>query len=174
MNPATQPSAPKAEEVRTQRQVFDLVTMQPVTLHKITPFEPVSGSLVDAVGQALKRLDDKESLVINALNEGLIAELRRRVVSDASIPWLEETDDSKFAEYKGTPVTPEGQALLNQLVLTLAKTMFGYPSEIDDTRMKPEEVEQARKMRVIAKDKALNFVRDHKELLEGIRETSNT
>lgn len=167
----TQQTTSQQEDVRTQRQVFDLNTMQSVTLHKITPFAPVVGPLQEAIKEALARLgsDDK---VIYALNEGLIADLRRSAVNDVKIPWMEEVEEGKFEEYKGQPVTPEGQMLLNQLVLTLAKTMFQYPADIDEKRLTREQVFEARKARTTAKDKALQFIKEHKELLNGIRETA--
>jgi hypothetical protein len=137
--------------VRAQRTLFDIDTMDKVTLVKEAPFKPVLSRR-----EALERLGGSEEKFLEILNEGLRAEIRRNILADTEVLWHKLDDDGKVVPYHGTPANP---ANVNAAVLTIAKSMVGY------NRWRVLDSEHRR----AARDKAVIKIKSDPDLLNGFR-----
>lgn len=151
---ATSPVAPAgtAEELTTQSTIFNLDTMEQVTLKKTVTFEPVRSA-----AEFTERLGNDTVSILKAMNDGLRTAVYAKTKEDNGIPWMVETEDGKLEAFSGTPANMEG---VNNLVLSLAKQIFGYSK--DKT---PEE-------KKAAKDSAVAFIRANDQIREGLKKNA--
>ena len=101
------------------RTIYNLDDMEEVTLVKTVPdFVPV-----DSTQAALHRLGNDAKKFLAVINDGLAAEERNAVADNSEIPWMEEDEEGNQTPFSGTPA--DGKKV-KALILTLAKTIFGY------------------------------------------------
>jgi hypothetical protein len=109
--------------VRVQRTIFDLASFEEVTLAKEVAFTPV-----ESTQDALARLDGDAAKFLGIINEGLRAETRR-VAAESPSDWHTLTEENEVNGAFDGIVSDIKK--VNALVLTLAKTVFGYSKEMD-------------------------------------------
>lgn len=146
---ATNQTVPIAESLKVQRTIFDLNTMEEVTLLKTVEFKPVADAK-----EALERVGNDTAKFLAIVNRGLRSEVQQSAVDDSGIPWQVEDEDGKLSTFDGTPAD---QAGVNNLVLSLAKQVFGY------TKDAPVEKKRA------AKEAAINMIRSNDQIREGLK-----
>lgn len=139
-------------QIKSQKSMFALETMDEVTLVKTTEFAPVT-----TMKEFLDRLGNDTEKVLSVLNTGLQTETRKSLEGDDSIPWMQETDDGKLVPFAGKTADSKQ---VGTLQLTLAKTVFGYSKDA------PVEEKRA------AKESALQMIRDTPKILEGLQKTA--
>lgn len=104
---------PETRTLTVQRGVFDLATMNEITLVKKPLFTDV-----ESTAQALERLGGDTAKFLKVINDGLRAEVMRSAVVDSSLPWMVEDDEGKLSEFVGKPADSKK---VNALVLNFAK-----------------------------------------------------
>ena len=112
----------ETQKVPVQKTFFDLDTFADVTLKKEFDFVPVG-----SVDEALARLGNKADRLLEIVNQGLIGEQR---LTEYRKPegWQILNDEGELAgPFSGTPAD---QKQVNALVLTLAKTVFGFNKDM--------------------------------------------
>lgn len=139
-------------ELKLQRSVFALETMDEVTLVKVTDFKPV-----ETAKEALERLAGDSKAFLEVINSGLADMTRKSLKDDASIAWMQETDEGSLVPFTGTVADSKA---VNNLQLTLAKTVFGYT--------KDAPIEEKRK----AKEDALEMIRGSEKMIEGLQKNA--
>src|SRR5271154_5015368 len=124
------PTEAKTEKVTST--VFDLDSMSEVTLIKNVEFAPVT-----TTAEALHRVGNDAAKFLAIINSGLRDHVRESAKGDSSIPWMQENEDGDTVTFAGTPADSKA---VNSLVLTLAKTIFGYTkdSTVDQKRAAKE------------------------------------
>lgn len=137
-----------------QSTVMDLDSMKEVTLIKVAPeFEEVS-----SIEEAVVRLGNDSGKLLAVLNRGLIDEYRNQIREDASIAWHTFDEEGEVnGEFTGTIAEPKA---VNALVLTLAKTVFGYSKDLG--------VEAKR----AAKESAMEMIRSNEAIKAGLRKSA--
>lgn len=138
--------------ITVQRTVFDLDTMSDVLLIKEVAFSPVTNAQ-----EALHRLGNDSSKLLAVINEGLEAEARRSAVSDNSIPYVQEDEEGNKTPFAGTPADSKA---VNSLVLTLAKTIFGYSKDSSPDQKRA------------SKDKAFEMIKANEAIRAGLKENA--
>lgn len=151
MNPTQ--TQDKAIEIRRQRGIFNLDTMDELTLVKVGSFEPATTS-----EEALKRCGNDSAKLLAIINEGLEAEAGRAMVTDSSVPWQQEDEEGKLSAFEGTPANMK---MVNGLILNLAKSIFKFNKDMNK--------EQKR----AAKDKAIDFIRANDTIKQGLKENAS-
>ena len=146
----TPTSGTKTETVRST--IFDLDSMSEVTLIKTVEFEPVK-----TTAEALARVGNDAAKFLEMVNSGLRDHVRESAKSDSNIPWLQENEEGETVEFAGTPADSKA---VNSLVLTLAKTIFGYS--------KDSTADQKRK----AKDSAMTMIASNEAIRAGLKENA--
>lgn len=141
-----------ANELRIERSVFDLDTMDEVSLVKVFQFDEVGNP-----NEALARVGNDSAKFLKIINDGLRAEAKRNAVSDPTIPWKSETEDGKVEDFKGTPADSKK---VNALVLTLAKTIFGFGKDMN------------REQKRTAKDSAMEMIKSNTAIKEGLKKNA--
>ena len=139
-------------ELKAQRTVFALETMDEVTLVKVTEFKPVENAK-----EAMEQLGGDATAFLAVVNDGLRSRAQKSLISNPSIPWMQEDDEGKTSEFSGTVADSKS---VNNLVLTLAKTVFGYE------KGKPVEEKRA------AKESALEFIRNSEQMKAGLQKNA--
>lgn len=150
MTPNTDTNA--VETLRPQKTMFDLDTMEEVTAVKVIEFKPVADTK-----EALDRLGNDSAKFLEVINRGLRTEVQESAKADASIPWQVEDEEGKLSPFTGTPANMTG---VNQLVLSLAKQVFGYSKDA------PLEKKRA------AKESAIKMIRESEPIREGLKRTA--
>ena len=145
-----QPSEAKVEKVTST--VFDLDSMADVTLFKTIEFTPVTNTK-----DALERLGNDAAKFLQVINDGLRSHVRESAKSDPNIPWSQEDEEGNVTEFAGTPADTKA---VNSLVLTLAKTIFGY------TKDASADVKRG------AKEKAFEMIRTTEQIKNGLKENA--
>lgn len=107
---------------RVQRTVTDLSTLEDVTLVKEFEYTPVTST-----EEALAKLENNAEKLLAVINDGLRAEIRRNI---AGMPdgWHNLTDEGEVGDAFSGQVADSNK--VNALVLTLAKTVFGYSKDM--------------------------------------------
>lgn len=131
--------------------VFDLDSFDEVKLVKNPPpFQTVS-----SIEEALSRLGNDSTKLLQVLNDGLIGEYRDQFAADPSQPWHTFDDEGEpNGVFTGTIAESKS---VNNLVLTLAKTVFGFSKD-----MTPEQKKAAKasaKEMIAANDAIKNGLR---------------
>lgn len=111
-----------AQTIIKQATVYDLETMDDVTLRKVGTFAPVA-----TAQEALSRLGNDTAKFLKVVNDGLRSEALRNLATDESIAWQEVDDDGELKPFNGAPADAK---VVNPLILTLAKTVHGYNKDM--------------------------------------------
>jgi hypothetical protein len=138
------------ETVRRQMTVFDLDTFDEITLQKVVPYTPVTST-----AEALQRLGNDSGKFLSIINEGLKAEVRRGLDADPS-NWIVLDDEGKPTDQVFTG-TKADRKTVNGLVLTLAKTIFGFSKEL------------TREQKATAKENAVSMIRNTDSIRNGLK-----
>lgn len=140
------------KKLRVQDTVFNLDTFTEVTLVKEVPFAPVS-----TVAEALAALGNDDNALLAVINKGLESNARK----DAkSVPtgWHTFTEEGEVnGEFSGTPADIKK---VNALVLTLAKTVFGYDNNAPLAEKKA------------AKESAKAMIQGNTQIREGLKKSA--
>lgn len=138
-----------------QKQIFDLETFSEKTLTKNFTVTPVA-----SYQEFLARLGNDTAKVLELLNVALVSQAREEA-RNSDIGWhsfkVDEAGDETeevSGLYEGTPADVK---TVNSLVLTLAKTVFGYSKDLK------VEAKQA------AKAKAAAMIKGNAEIREGLK-----
>lgn len=148
-------NASKAITKVVQKQIFDLDLFNERTLTKTFTVEPVAN-----YQEFLARLGNDTGKVIELLNVALVSQARDEA-KNSETGWnqfkLDESgEESDVIEgpFSGTPADPK---TVNQLVLTLAKTVFGYSKDAGPEKKRA------------AKEKASAMIKGNAEIREGLK-----
>lgn len=145
-------SANGVEVLKPQKTMFDLDTMEEVTAVKVIEFKPVADTK-----EALERLGNDSAKFLEVVNRGLRTEVQESAKADASIPWQVEDEEGKLTPFTGTPANMAG---VNNLVLSLAKQVFGYTK---DAKLEAKRA---------AKESAIAMIRASDQIREGLKKTA--
>lgn len=158
MDTSEQTGATRPEPIVVTKSVFDLDTFADVTLVK-----PVLFSAATSTEEALKRLGGDTAKLLSVINEGLL-EVRKREVKSDDTAWMQEVeaeDGSTVLEaFDGTIAD---QKMVNNLVLNIAKSSFGYNKA---AAAKDKTAKQK------AKQAAMDFVSSNEVLKNGLKENA--
>lgn len=157
MNPSEQTA--KTEVPTINRTVFDLDSFEDVYLSKEVPFQPAI-----SVEEALARLGGDSAKLLEAVNDGLLADAKRVAAHDNSIPWLQETEledgTIKRVPFDGTIADSK---VVNGMVLNMAKAVYGYNKA---AAAKDKAGKQA------AKQAAMAFIAGNETIKAGLKENA--
>jgi len=132
--------------------VFDLDKMDEVSLIKSTEFSPATSAQ-----EAMQRLGNDPEKFLAAINEGLLTQAKQSLKNDGT-PWTAIDEEGKpVGPFSGTPANSKS---VNTLVLTLAKTIFGYT--------KDASVEEKR----ASKESALEMIRGNEAMKAGLKRSA--
>ena len=141
------------------RTIFDLSTMDEVTLVKAVPdFIPAENS-----AEVLARVGNDSIKLLAIMNDGLRAAEREAVANNTDPFHTYELDESGEPTDKvNGPFTgiAADSGKVNALVLTLAKTVFGYAKNLT----KPEKK--------AAKESALEMIRTNDAIKAGLQKSA--
>jgi hypothetical protein len=156
----TMPEETQKVEVPTiNRTVFDLDSFEDVYLTKEVPFTPAA-----SVEEALKRLGGDSAKLLEAVNDGLLADAKRVAAHDTSIPWMQETEQedgtTKREQFSGTVADSK---IVNGMVLNLAKSVYGYNKAA-------AAKDKAGKQK--AKEAAMAFIAGNEVIKNGLKENA--
>lgn len=140
------------KQLKVQDTVFDLDTFSEVTLVKVVDFQPIA-----SVDEALTLLSNDSEKLLNVINRGLESEARK-IARTESNGWHTFTDEGEInGEFAGTPADI---TKVNSLVLTLAKTVFGYSKDLG--------IEEKRK----SKESAKTMIQGTPAIREGLKKSA--
>lgn len=145
---------PGQESIRVQRTVTDLDTFENVTVVNIGTFNPVAGD--HFMKDALERLGNDHSKLRDVINDGLRAEAMRELGSHTD-GWQIEDEDDELKPFSGTMADKK---VVNQLVLTLAKTIFGYSKDLAAAAKKA------------AKESAMSMIKSNDAMKAGLKNSA--
>lgn len=149
----------KAEVPTINRTVFDLDSFEDVYLTKEVPFQPAA-----SVEEALKRLGGDSAKLLEAVNDGLLADAKRVAAHDTSIPWMQETENedgsTKREQFSGTVADSK---IVNGMILNLAKSVYGY------NKAAAQKDKEGKKK---AKDAAMAFIASNEVIKNGLKENA--
>ncbi len=138
---------------RVQRTLFNLDAFQEVTLVKDFP-DPAP---VSTVQDALARLGNNSDRLMEIINAGLLNEERNKFAGDPN-GWLTVDEEGTLgAPFVGTVAD---QKKVNALVLTMAKTVFGYSKDLDNAAKEA------------AKTQAQEFIKNTPAIREGLKKSA--
>lgn len=149
MTPTNGAVAPKLKPV--QNTVLDLTTFENVTLEKDLEFAPVT-----SVSEASERLGNDASKLLKVINDGLEAEARRQARKDPN-GWSALNDDDERVPFTGTPANAK---VVNGMVLTLAKSVFGFSKDL------------SKDAKAASKESARNLIKSTPAILEGLKKSA--
>lgn len=157
MNPSE--ATQKVEVPTINRTVFDLDSFEDVYLSKEVPFTPAT-----SVEEALKRLGGDSAKLLEAVNDGLLADAKRVAAHDTSIPWMQETESedgkTSLAPFSGTVADSK---IVNGMVLNLAKSVYGY----NKAAAAKDKVGKQK-----AKESAMAFIAGNEVIKNGLKENA--
>jgi hypothetical protein len=111
---------------------------------------------VNSVAEASDRLQNNTNKLIEVINRGLRVEVMNAAAKDESIPWYVVDEDGKVTDQVFDGI-PADEKIVNQLILTLAKSAFDYDKDA------PIEERRA------AKESAMQMIKDSPQIREGLR-----
>ena len=154
MGTTATPNPTTVKQSPLTRSVYNLDDMEEVTLVKSVPdFVPVTSTQ-----EALHRLGNDAKAFLQVINDGLKDQERESVAGNSEIPWMEESEDGTQTAFTGTPA--DGKKV-KTLILTLAKTIFGYGD-------KSQPIEQKR----AAKASALAMIQSNEQIKSGLKNSA--
>lgn len=141
------------------KTVFDLDTMDEVTLVKIVPdFVPAENS-----AEVLARVGNDTAKLLEIMNDGLRS-AERAAIETNSEPWHTykvdesgEPTDEVNGEFSGKMADT---TKVNSLVLTLAKTVFGYSKSMSKDEKRA------------AKSSALDMIKSNDAIKTGLQKSA--
>lgn len=136
------------QSYRVQKQILDGETFEKTTLVKSFEFSPAS-----TIEEAMQRLGGDTKKFLDVVNEGLVSAVRDEMRNNDS-GWGVENDKGELEPFTGTAVD---DSKFNALVLTMAKSAFGYFDA------KTPEAKKA------AKEQAAVAIKGSPVLLKGMR-----
>lgn len=142
-----------ANKIKTTNSIFDLATMDELTLVKEGEFTPVASA-----DEALARVGNDTKRFLQIINEGLLTDATRALREDESVAWSAVDDEGKAVDM--SQVIPANQKAVNGLVLNLAKTIYGFNKDMT------KEEKRA------AKDKSVDFIRANDAIKEGLKKNA--
>lgn len=145
-------------DITVKKAVFDLATMDEVTLVKTAPFTPI----VD-MNDFMARVGNDTAKAIAVINSGLV-DVAKTDLKNSETPWSALDENDKIVPFEGTPANKKN---VNNLILTLAKTIFGFVNSRD-----AKDKEAAREKNRAAKEKALNYIKNDEQIKTGLIETA--
>lgn len=146
------------ETVQIQKTVFNLDTFDYVTVGKQFDFTPVA-----SWEECLARMGNDANKALQAINDGLRAEAQRVNREDPSgwHSFKEDESGEPTGELNGAfNGAIADDVLVNNLVLTLAKTVFGY-----NKGMTPEQ-------KKAAKDSAREMIKNSEQMRSGLQKSA--
>jgi hypothetical protein len=150
---------PKVEVPRINRNVFDLDSFDYVDLFKNVPFQKAV-----SVEEALTRLGGDSAKLLEAVNDGLLAEAKRVASHDNSIPWMQDVEDETgktvAEEFAGTVADSK---TVGGMVLNLAKSVYGY----NKAAAAKDKAGKAK-----AKEQAMAFIAGNEVIKNGLKENA--
>lgn len=147
----TQTVAPaNGKTIFKQSTLMDLNTFEEVTLRKEGVFVPVG-----TAQEALARVNGSTERLVEAINKGLEAFARQDLVNDDG-DWKLVDDDGKMTDQTFSGI-PADQLKVNNAVLTIAKSVFGYNKD-----MNPEQKRSA-------KEQAISLIKNTPVMFEGLK-----
>ncbi len=129
--------------------IFDLDVCEEVKLVKPFEFKPVGSTQ-----EALARVGNDSARFLEAVNYGLYQEAREQEREKANGWHTVDEDGETNGEFKGTMADIKK---VNQLQLTLAKTVFGYSKDLDS------------KAKASAKEAAMNMIKSTDAIRNGLK-----
>lgn len=149
----------KPEVPTINRTVFDLDSFEDVYLTKEVPFQEAA-----SVEEALARLGGDSKKLLEAVNDGLLADAKRVASKDTSIPWMIELENedgtTKREVFSGTVADSK---IVNGMVLNLAKSVYGYNKAA-------AAKDKAGKQK--AKESAMAFIAGNEVIKNGLKENA--
>lgn len=147
------PAEVKPKTLRVTRTVFDIVEFDDVLLAKDVPFEPA-----DSVETVLAKFENSKAKLLAIINKGLEAEVRNAAYNDLSgFHTLEDEAKGPNSDLNGPyEGTPADKSKVNQLKMTLAKTIYG---------LAPNDSKEVKKAK---KEKAMDFIRTNQDMRDGL------
>lgn len=139
---------PAVSDLRRQREIFDLNTMDEVLLIKKGNFAPV-----ESLEEAKTRVGGDTTKFLAIINEGLKAEAGRSMVNDPSVPWLVEDEEGNTTVFEGKPADKK---IVGGLILNLAKSVFGYAKGLAPAEKKA------------AKESAMEMIKTNEVMKAGL------
>ncbi len=140
-----------ATENVVRRSVFDLDSFEDVTLIK-----SYTAPTVASVQEALAHLGNDSGKLIEIINAGLDKHAEK-AASIEPTGWLQENEEGEPTAFSGTQADNKK---VNSLVLTLAKTVFGF------------EKGMTREQKQAAKQSAGEMIRNTAAIKEGLRKSA--
>lgn len=151
-------NAARPEPITVSKSVFDLETFADVVLVK-----PVDFSAATSTEEALTRLGGDTAKLLSVINEGLLEVRKREVRADATA-WMQETEaEDGTTILEAFDGTIADQKMVNNLVLNIAKSSFGYNKA---AAAKDKAAKQK------AKQAAMDFVSSNEVLKNGLKENA--
>lgn len=135
-------------ELRRQREVFDLNTMDEVLLIKKGNFVPVT-----TLEEAKDRVGGDTEKFLSIVNDGLKSEAGRAMIEDSSNPWLVEDEEGATTPFEGKPANKK---IVGGLILNLAKSIFGYAKGLAPAEKKA------------AKESAMEMIKSNEVMKAGL------
>jgi hypothetical protein len=137
---------------RVQRSAFDLDSFSEVLLVKEFEFTPVGST-----DEALAKLGNDSKRLLEVINNGLKSEIRNEVAEDPD-GWRTFDDEGELnGAFSGTLADMKA---VNNLVLTLAKTVFGYSKDLDKDQKRA------------AKDAAMAMIQNTEAIKAGLKKSA--
>lgn len=141
--------------IPVQDTVFDLDAFDEVTLGK-----EVTYATVETVDEALELMGNQSEKLLQVINDGLKAEARRVAKNDPT-GWHRYIDDDTSKGLNGVFAgQPADMSKVNSLVLTLAKTVFGFHKDL------------SREQKGAAKENAKSMIQNTPAIREGLKKSA--
>lgn len=136
------------------RTILNLDTFENVTIVKVPP--PMVE--VSSVEELLERVNHDSTKLLQILNDGLEDAYRKAFEENPNEPWHEFDEEGEVnGVFEGTQAEPKA---VNSLVLTLAKTVFGFVKEMTKEQKKA------------AKAAATEMIKANEAIKDGLRKSA--
>lgn len=148
----------EAQEIKVQKTLTDLSTLEDVTLVKIGSFVPVAN-----VQDALARLNNDSEALNAVINAGLKARAAQelRTSADGWHTFKLDAEGEETSEINGPFTGQVGDSKkINNLVLSLAKSVFGF------------EKSMSKDQKRAAKESARDMIRNTPAIKDGLSKTA--
>jgi hypothetical protein len=137
---------------RVQRSAFDLDSFSEILLGKEFEFTPVTSQ-----EEALQALGNDSKRLLEVINNGLKSEIRNQVAEDPD-GWHVFDDEGELnGPFTGTLADMKA---VNNLILTLSKTVFGYSKDLSKDQKRA------------AKDAAMEMIKNTEAIKAGLKKSA--
>lgn len=138
--------------IRVEKQIFDLKSFEEVPVVKEASFTPA-----ESVEAALTTLGNSNDRLLAVINKGLQSELKRTLKNDPDGWHTYDDEGAVNGEFDGQPADVKK---VNSLVLTLAKTVYGFTKDM------PIEAKRA------AKENAIKMIKETEAIRAGLAKSA--